>query len=80
MLTTNENNILFDDAEIIETALGASYLRFDANHLSPDCNCSSDVDIEENDMLFDDVTMIENARGKGYLNATTVNANCDCGT
>lgn len=34
----------------------------------------------ENELLFDDVAMLESQLGEGCLAATTVNANCDCGS
>jgi hypothetical protein len=36
----NENDILFDDAAVLENVIGKAYLMISAENLSPDCNCS----------------------------------------
>lgn len=49
MLTTIENDILFDDATILENSLGKGYLNLTAENLSPDCNCSGYTSIEDDE-------------------------------
>ena len=54
MTTTTKNDILFDDAALLESKLGKNYLTVTAENLSPDCNCSGYTSIE-GDEEFSDV-------------------------
>jgi len=49
MLTTNNNNIFFDDVAEIENGFGKNYLNVTAENLSPDCNCSNYTDVQEDE-------------------------------
>lgn len=42
-----ENDILFDDAAVLENNLGKAYLKASAENLSPDCNCSGYPSFED---------------------------------
>ncbi len=45
-----ENDILFDDAAVLETSLGKAYLMVSAENLSPDCNCSGYPSYEDEEL------------------------------
>ena len=47
MLSTIENDILFDDVNVIENTIGKAYLKASAENLSPDCNCSGYTSIDD---------------------------------
>lgn len=42
-----ENDLLFDDAAVLENNLGKAYLKTSAENLSPDCNCSGYPSFED---------------------------------
>ena len=67
MLTTTQNDILFDDAALLKNRLGKEYLTITAENLSPDCNCSGYTSIED-DEEFSEV----------QISARNTNRYCDC--
>lgn len=51
MTHTFENDILFDDASMLENIFGKNYQGETAKNLSPDCDCTSYIYIEDDDNI-----------------------------